>query len=218
MKNNATIEFSKRLETACDGNPAVPEAGKGRQVALADKLKVSQEAVRKYFSADSRPKPSTMTELARILNVDEAWLALGHKPNTSAKEKRTFNKHANGATYATFGLFVMSEYACSFDDNAESADFHAIRSGVKLSIAVTVLREENHKLLATVKLSYKDNINVLVTIDDKTDLSFYVINSESITCHGDVKGGYVNIELNRTGNDYFIGTDKLTPLKDSNLI
>lgn len=219
MKSDATIQFSKRLEEACYNNPAIPEPGKGRQVVLADKLNVSQEAVRKYFSADSRPKPSTMEALAKILNVDEAWLALGHKPTVTSKEKKIYNKHATGATYYVFGLFTMNGYACSFNDNsADGADFFAIRSGINLSISTATLRTEGDCKVLSLKRSYKDNVNIMVVMKDKTSVDTYVIDSEMVSTHGDVKGGYVNVTITDESGVLLLGGNELVTLEESNLM
>lgn len=50
--------FSKRLTQACDDNPLIPDYDHGRQVTIANKLEVSQEAVRKWFTGDSVPRSS----------------------------------------------------------------------------------------------------------------------------------------------------------------
>ena len=58
-------DFARRLKQACDGNPLVPEYGKGQQVWFADRMELSQEAVRRWFEGESRPRP--MLESAGVL-------------------------------------------------------------------------------------------------------------------------------------------------------
>lgn len=73
-------DFAQRLARACDDSQIIPPYGKGRQVYIAKRLKVTQEAVRRWFSADSRPRVQIMSKLAALLEVDEAWLSLDDFP------------------------------------------------------------------------------------------------------------------------------------------
>jgi hypothetical protein len=50
-------DFYRRLKKICDESAMIPPYGHGRQVHIATKLKVSQEAVRKWFTGDARPRP-----------------------------------------------------------------------------------------------------------------------------------------------------------------
>ena len=56
------MDFAKRLTQACDESPIVPEHGRGRQVYLAKKLKVTQEAVRKWLVGERMSLQSLCTK------------------------------------------------------------------------------------------------------------------------------------------------------------
>lgn len=83
-----TMQFNERLKQACDNSKLVPEMHQGRYVAIAKRMNVSEEAVRKWFTGESRPRFKKMAELASWLNVDEGWLALGVSSGITQKDKR----------------------------------------------------------------------------------------------------------------------------------
>ena len=96
--------FAKRLEIACEGHPHCPtDQYRGKQKWLYEGLdsefgvKVSAEAVRKWFSGESRPRPKVMSFIARLLEVDEAWLSLGITPDLTPREQKQRNAVADGA-------------------------------------------------------------------------------------------------------------------------
>ena len=89
--------FKDRLRQACDDSAIIPEYGKGRQVAVAKRLGVTQEAVRKWFSGEAVPKSDKMRELADYLEVDEGWLALGLRPEMGRDDRRKANRQSSGA-------------------------------------------------------------------------------------------------------------------------
>lgn len=78
--------FARRLEEACEAHPRCPTEGRGKQKWLREELHkrfgitVSAEAVSKWFSSRSFPRPHFMDPLAQCLNVTEAWLISGVPP------------------------------------------------------------------------------------------------------------------------------------------
>jgi transcriptional regulator with XRE-family HTH domain len=70
------IAFSRRLNEALDAT-GFAEKGAGRQVALAAKYKVSQNAVRKWLEGESIPEVSRLMQLAVDFHVSFEWLATG---------------------------------------------------------------------------------------------------------------------------------------------
>lgn len=137
--------FAQRLKTACDNHTIIPAYGHGRQVWIATRIKVSQEAVRKWFTGESVPRSAKVTALAKLLEVDEAWLALGVEPEQDRKEKSASAARSDGAIYAVFGMLTMAGAHCAFpgpkDSRREFVDFYVIMKGVPLSIHVCTGRE-----------------------------------------------------------------------------
>lgn len=80
--------FAKRLDQALDSHPRSPE-GYGRNTWLMRELThenvtVSLEAIRKWLAGEVMPRRAKMAALAKILHVDETWLAMGAQPAENA--------------------------------------------------------------------------------------------------------------------------------------
>ena len=60
-------KFSNRLKKALDENNMKP-------IELADKLKINKGIISNYINDKYKPKYDRITDIARILNVNEAWL------------------------------------------------------------------------------------------------------------------------------------------------
>jgi hypothetical protein len=143
--HSAAKEFSRRLNQACDDSPNVPEYGKGRQVVVAGKMDVSQEAVRKWFAGESMPKSDKVKKLADFLEVDRAWLALGEKPELARDEKKSVLRTLDAAVNIVAGTIKLKGANCfapsDSDPRKDYTDFCAGIRGVMHSIHVTSARE-----------------------------------------------------------------------------
>ncbi|NJM49923.1 MAG: hypothetical protein HC843_02755 [Sphingomonadales bacterium] len=76
--------FAKRLEQALDNHPRCPD-DYGRLTWVMrelshQRIEVTIETVRRWLTAVSMPRRPKMTALAKILGVDETWLAMGVQP------------------------------------------------------------------------------------------------------------------------------------------
>ena len=105
--------FAKRMEIACENHAYAP-SGHGRQTWVRHKMHekfgitLSPEAVRKWFAGESRPRPKVMTQLAEVLEVDEAWLALGLSPAATPRDQRKQNAMAAGAVNLVAGHIQLA--------------------------------------------------------------------------------------------------------------
>jgi|AntRauTorcE11898_2_1112593.scaffolds.fasta_scaffold02948_2 transcriptional regulator with XRE-family HTH domain len=141
--------FSKRLQTACDNNVNVPPYGKGLQTWLSKRLGVSQEAVRRWFYAESRPRPQLLSQLSAVLEVDESWLALGTTNASKSSKRQAYSDKADGAAYVCFGLLRAAGYACAFADNNDPFDFHAIKKGEHFFLSAAAARPKSKNIYIT---------------------------------------------------------------------
>lgn len=139
MKNT---DFSRRLRQLCDENPNIPPYGHGRLTYLADKTEVSQEAVRKWLSGDSRPRPNLMRKLARVLDADEAYLAVGEAPERDPHQRRMDARRLTAAVQFIYGLLTVSGAHCAFaaenDPMRDRVDLYAIIDGQQAAIHVAL--------------------------------------------------------------------------------
>lgn len=213
-------EFSRRLVKACDTNPVIPEKGKGQQIWLAQKMDISQEAVRKYMEGEARPRPEKMTKLAKVLGVDEAWLALGVNPEMDQKGKRQYKNRVEAAGYLTFGVFMSNGYSCAFgDEGNEVVDFYAIKGGQQKAIAVTTARERSKGVwLFPVKPSYESTINIVVLPVRPTHYEFVYLDHAGIAEHGDYRGGSIEITAHRDGRVNTTGKHTWKRLEEADVL
>lgn len=72
----STVEFRKafvgRLKQSCDESKHIPLPGHGRQQFIVDRLKVTPEAVSKWFNGVSMPRPDKMEALGYVQNIVSA--------------------------------------------------------------------------------------------------------------------------------------------------
>lgn len=66
--------FSRRIANACVTHPDCPKVEHGRVTWLARQLKLSPQAVQKWFDGNSMPSEANSARVANFLNVDPSWL------------------------------------------------------------------------------------------------------------------------------------------------
>lgn len=177
-KAAGTEGFVRRLNQACDDVPhIIPAHGEGRQIELAKRLGMSQEGIRKWFAGESMPRREAMQKLARLLEVEEPWLALGIMPEIGREEKRLNARNTDGAVLLTMGLITIGGGVCAIpgdnDPRKAYVDFYAILRGTQMAIHVCFARNSGPGSWdVTVPREYKE-VRTLVVIplgDSRFDL------------------------------------------------
>lgn len=205
--------FSQRLLQACDDSPIIPEYGKGRQVAIAKRLSVTQEAVRKWFSGEAMPRPEKMRELSDYLEVDEPWLALGIKAELSRDNRRRHRLALEGAVHLVAGLIMLEGGHCAFpgekDPNANRVDVYAIMRGTQMAIHVSLAREisEGHYEVV-VPREHADLRCVAVIPVELGKLHFLDLTHNLIEKHRQKKAGELALSINQVDNQYVTGAHR----------
>lgn len=212
--------FAQRLRTACDDTGTIPEYGHGRQVFISRKLKVSQEAVRKWFTGEARPRASMMKALASLLDVEEEWLALGVKPEMDRKQKRRHGQKTEGAIYMLYGMALMAGGNCAFpgegDPRADYTDFYTIIRGVQFAVHVSTGRELSKNVYEFIlPREYRDVRNLGVVAFSSTRVHIIDLKYDLVELHKHKRGGQlaVNISRNKDGH-YISGHDEWPRLMD----
>lgn len=213
-------EFARRLKKACDESVLVPEKGKGQQVWIAAKLGITQEAVRKYMEGLTRPRPDKMKELAKLLAVDESWLALGVNPEMDARQKRQYSNRAEAATYLSFGVFMANNYTCAFGrEGDDKVDFYAIKGGQQKAISVTTARERSKGVwVFPVKTSYEETVNIVVVPLRPTHFEYIYLDQAGIAAHGEYKGSNVEVIAHKDVRVYSTGKHQWKRLEDADVL
>lgn len=208
-----TSSFAKRLNTACDGHPDVPPYGQGRQTWIKKEMGVSNEAVRKWFKGEARPKAGKMNALANLLGVDEAWLALGIMPEMTPAEKSKRNARVNGAVNLVAGFIQLNGGNIAFpaddDPNAAFADIYAIIEGQQYVFHIS-MAEPNTQAEFKFYIPAGTDICRTIGVVVISPVLVHLINLKPnlVEKHKQRKGGYYEVEIQRDGDIYVTGDDQ----------
>lgn len=192
------MEFDRRLVQACDESPLVPEHGRGRQVYLAKKLKVTQEAVRKWLSGESLPRPDKIGDLAKVLGVDPVWLQLGTSPLEIA-DKRQAALRGDAAVYGVMSYLLLAGYHVAIPQADDKVDIFAIKHGTQLAILARMgepLARGEYKFLFPANVNARWH-GVLPGDDESLHLEIYDIPPELALRHGHRSGAGVEFVVKR---------------------
>lgn len=204
--------FSERLNLACDNHPEVPDHGKGRQAWVKDRVGVSHEAARKWFAGETRPQPDKMKRLAEALDVDEAWLALGVKPDLEPEERHVRSVKVDGAVNAVLGLIQLNGGHCAFpdahDNRSSYVDFYTIIDGSQYGIHISLAQPEGDEgFRFIVPVEYPQCTVIGVVHAFPLRLHLVNLSAKLIEKHKHRKGGYFEVTLQRDGAEYRTGRD-----------
>gem|GEM_PF-2745489 len=131
------MEFKDRLSLACE-RAGLPPKGRGRNTYLAHHLEISEQAVSKYFELTAVPRRATLAKMAKLLNCDPVWLALGIEPAESEAQRRDVVKQVNAAEDLLASLMTMAGWSIARGGEKE-ADLIAIKAGIIRHIDVKAL-------------------------------------------------------------------------------
>jgi hypothetical protein len=221
MSENGIIRekaFARRLAQACSNHPRAP-SGHGQQTwvrkAMLESfaIKVSPEGIRKWFAGEARPRPKTMSKLAQLLSVDEAWLSLGITPVAEPRAKNKMNALANGAVNLVAGQIQLAGGTIAFADGDDDHDIFAIVKGKQVAISVKLVSDQ---LKSTVSIVSTDKPTILVLPTfNKTVFRFFRVPSNLTQEFGENRGGYTEIELDVSADQQvFIAGNAIPEIKD----
>lgn len=221
MTNAAMVEFSERLRKACKNNPHLPRENDGLYSHLARQLGVKPQAVRKYFNAEARPRSPKMSALAKLVNADESWLALGVGDDSVTNKMRTVQSVVgNNASNLVYGLMGINGHKCIISDGANGVDLICERYGSQSKIGVTsgVTNKEGVKI-AKIKDTYTQHLNLVVFKTGKISVDILVIPPDVIeTLEMNVKSGGLEIPLDYQDGKYFIEGIEIRKLEDTSFL
>jgi len=197
--------FAQRLQMACADHPDIPDYGKGLQTELAKSMKVSQEAVRKWLSGESQPRQPAMIRLAKILDVEYVWLALGTSETQFAQLKQVSAKH-DGAVHALIAFLILKGYNVAFPSHdTDRADIHAIGHGVQRNLSVVLMERvaDKHCRITTPMPDESISLIAAMPIHDVPSrphhnsliYDFLWITSDQIKAHGQRTGSRWELDI-----------------------
>lgn len=211
-------DFNRRLKQVCDDSKIVPPYGHGRQVYIAKKLKVTQEAVRKWFTGGARPRTDKMRDLAKLLEVDEAWLSLGIEPEMAPKEKREHSVKLDGAVYLLYGMFTIAGGHCAFpgekDVRRDYVDFYTIIHGAQMAIHTCLARSVSKNRYEMVVPKLWQDVRCIGVVP-LPGMKFHVIDLDTRTLkeHLVRKAGDYAVLIDYVDGEYNSGADTWPRIK-----
>lgn len=211
--------FAQRLKQACDDHELIPPYGHGRQAHIANRLKISQEAVCKWFTGEAVPKQAKIKALAELLEVDEAWLALGVSPEVDRRQKRVHADRTDGAIYVVYGLFALAGGHCAFpsekDTRREYIDLYAILGGVQMAIHVSVGREISKGRYEFVLPREYQEVRCVGFVH-RGGMRFHLLNFSynGVSSHLDKKGGSYVLHVGHDAGTYTTGSTRWPLIED----
>jgi hypothetical protein len=210
-------DFAKRLGIACENSPHAP-AAHGRQIWLKNQLEsqfnepVSREAVRKWFAGEAKPKPKMMSLVARVLAVDEAWLAIGSTPNITVSEKRTRNILASGAANMVAAQIQLAGGSVAFPEDQVGIDLYAIIKGRQKTVAARYGNGTgNFKISLPLQV---DAAIIVLPTDTPTVYRFFNVPASFLHEEGKVRGEYTEIECEFVADRLVVGTHEIPEIVD----
>ena len=217
-------EFAARLEVACEGNPHCPtDQYRGKQKWIYDNLKarfnisISPEACRKWFMGIAKPSPKKLSALAQLLEVDEAWLSLGIKPDLTPRERRQRNASAEGAVNVVAGLIQMNGGHIAFPEGAErGVDLFAIIGGKQRAFEIKMAFPLGAGMLRfSVSDQFEDHQVVgVVPTENPFVVRLLSLTPEVIRQHGERRGDFWELVVSERGENYKSGNDTLPMIRD----
>lgn len=208
------MEFARRLVQACDESPLVPEHGRGRQVYLAKKLKVTQEAVRKWLVGESLPRPDKIGDLAKVLGVDPVWLQLGTSPLEIA-DKRQAALRGDAAVYGVMSYLLLAGYHVAIPQADDKVDIFAIKHGTQLAILARMgepLARGEYKFLFPANVNARWH-GVLPGGEESLHLEMFDIPPDLALRHGHRTGAGVEFVVKRAKSGLALAGSTLRQLR-----
>lgn len=204
--------FARRLHQAAEDRPDVPPFGLGRQTWIKERMGVSHEAVRKWLTGESRPRPIMMSKLAKLFGVDEAWLSLGIASEIPTKQREARNAMADGAVNAFTGLVQMNGGHCAFpgpdDPRNGYVDVYAIIRGSQFSVHVAFGEMISNGVYKFSVPKEYPNCTVVGAIHFASMRCIYLnLRQSLIDKHRFKKGSYFEITVHASGDQFTTGSD-----------
>lgn len=217
------VEFAKRLALAADRSDSIPRVNGGRFSHIKRQMElhghsISRETVRKWFGGEARPRADKMIALAKVLKVDEAWLAVGASPSSLPAETKAMAVHNEGGVNLVMGIFALAGANCALPEPtealADSVHFYVIMGGRQRKVFVAV----GYVTGDTVRFNGPGNFDGVCTIGvvqtGLASFKLFEISPKVISENGRSRGGYVELRGTYRDSMVSLGTDQLEELTD----
>lgn len=206
--------FAIRLRQAVEGHPLSPAIDYGRQKWLRDYVytrtgvHVTTQAINKYYSGAMRPKPDVIKAIARALEIDEAWLAVGTQTGLTQEQARKRDIVEDGGVNAVIGLIQLSGGMVTFSRRPkDGVDIFAIINAKHLEIEVATAKDVSaDQIEFRFAQPDKDRVSIGVVPSERVNgIRFLRVPAEMIEKHGVWKGAYTELTVLHEGSFFRLG-------------
>ncbi|OYU19614.1 MAG: hypothetical protein CFE34_04310 [Rhodobacteraceae bacterium PARR1] len=194
-------EFAERMGQACEGNPNIPSKNYGRLLWFKEQLEtrfgtvVTQETVRKWFAGEVYPRKQKLIQIAQIMQVDDAWLALGRANAVPEKERKVQNAAASGVVNLIAGLIQICGGTPSFPDKPGKVDLNAIIKGALYSFNITTGVEKDGEVRFAVPVDAREAVVLGVIYLGDLNFQVFELDWSTIESVGERKSGHWIVKL-----------------------
>ena len=179
---------------------------------------VTIESVRKWLHGEARPRPDRMKALAKVLRVDEGWLALGLAPEPTPEQRSSRNILADGAINLVAALLQLSGAAIAFIEphqaQADYADFHAIMRGRSYLIKVAPGLASDATVKFNVPHEFEQATMIGLHKAAAGEYRFFKIPPAVVRKHGTDVGGHKEIVATNKDGHLLVKNDELPAIRD----
>ncbi len=205
-------EFKDRFAKACLDNPDIPPFNRGQQTFLAQNVGVSQEAVRKWFYGESKPKPPTAKKLAKLLGVDYLWLMMGTE-HGEIEVKKVAAQRQDAAVYAFMAFLIEQGHSAAFEQRDSDVDIVSIHGGSQNQYTVRATESVEESMLVrfpSSSLSSSDSVVAVKTKTSSLSFDFLIVDSETWESQSKKKGNMSVLEITSPSKrKYLVGDTKI---------
>lgn len=214
--------FATRLLEACNISDEIPDYGKGQQTAIAARLNVSQEAVRKWLAGETVPRAELSKRLAELLGVKHSWLMLGTAHGEIEVDIKLARRHKS-CVYAVMSYVVGAGKGATFSGDDAVDDITLIDGGRLLRVSVEMADRPSEGVYE-VKFSESQKnagVTVAVVAEYQTQRSATMdaleIDESIWKKHGKMSGreSVLRFEKSARGNNYSVGGTKIRKFLES---
>lgn len=206
-------DFKDRFTKACLDNPDIPPFNRGQQSFIAQNVGVSQEAVRKWFYGESKPKPPTAKKLAKLLKVDYVWLMMGENQGET-EVKKVAAQRQDSAVYAFMAFLLEHGHSAAFEQRDSDIDIFSIQDGVQNQYTVRAAESSEDSMLVSFpssSLSSSDSIVAIKTTNSSSlSFDFLIVDSKMWESKSKKKGSLSLLKMtNPSKRKYLVGDTKI---------
>lgn len=219
-KASVHMEFAKRMRLACDGNQIVPAMNDGRLTWIQHHLKgeginVSLQTVMRWYHGDAYPRLPRMRALAKVLRVDQSWLALGATLQIDKDELKKTPLTVSGAVSAVFGFVQLAGWQCAWAEGDHgAAHFYSIIKGRQHAFHVTIgIPTANGKeMIFPVPRGFEKCVVLALVSSGATSADVWHMPLETLKRNVERGGGAYQVKAAREGRKLKLPRATLNPL------